>query len=115
MPTKQTLIGPGGRLFAEPAPGKDEASFRVSNTSSQYYNSPYYLVHKSQVQPIPPARKNAPMHLDLGDFVGPQIIQNIESAGKISFHSVADTAAPKVNPHQPPAQPTSNHATLSDP
>src|SRR5713101_5143476 len=101
MPTKPNLIGPGGRLFAEPAPGKDEASFRVSNTSSQYYNSPYYLVHKSQVQPIPPARKNAPMHLDLGDFVGPQIIQNIESAAK-------------VNRQQPAGQAIANEAKVSD-
>src|SRR5258708_7627730 len=114
MQTKPNLIGPGGRLFAEPAPGKDEASFRVSNTSSQYYNSPYYLVHKSQVQPIPPARKNAPMHLDLGDFVGPQIIQNIESAGKISFHSVGDTGAAKVNRQQTAGQAIANEAKVSD-
>jgi hypothetical protein len=114
MPTKPNLIGPGGRLFAEPIPGTDEASFRVSNTSSQYYNSPYYLMHKSQVQPIPPARKNAPMHLNLADFVGPQIIQNIANAGKISFHSVGDTGAAKVNRQQTAGQAIANEAKVSD-
>src|SRR5260370_194044 len=114
MPTKPNLIGPGGRLFAEPIPGKDEASFRVSNTSSQYYNSPYYLVHKREVEPIAPARKNAPMHLDLGDFVGPQIIQNIASAGKISFHYVGDTGAAKVNRQQTAGQAIANEAKVSD-
>ena len=39
------LVGAGGRLFANPAPGVDETSFQVDNTSSAYYNSPYYLQH----------------------------------------------------------------------
>jgi len=114
MPTKPNLIGPGGRLFAEPEPGKDEASFRVDNTSAAYYSSPYYLLHKSQVQPIPPARKNAPMYLDLADFAGPEIVQNIENAGKINFHAVGDTGAAKVNRQQTAGQAIANEAKVSD-
>ena len=50
----KTLIGPGGRLYADPAPGPDEIKFMEYNNSAAYYNSPYYLAHKSEVQPIPP-------------------------------------------------------------
>ena len=63
------LRGSVGRLFADPQPGPDETSFHVDNTSAQYYNSPYYLLHKDQLQPIPPPRTSPP-RLDLGDVLG---------------------------------------------
>jgi hypothetical protein len=100
MATSSKLIGPGGRLFAEVQPGSDETSFRLDNTSSQYYSSPYYKLHKAQVQPIPPPRKNAPLQLKLDDFVGAEIISAIERAGSIAFHAVGDTGAAKVNRQQ---------------
>lgn len=97
---KQNLVGPGGRLFAEPQPGADETKFRQDNTSSQYYNSPYFLAHKNQVQPIPPPRKGVPVHLDLADFIPAEVAAAIATAKKISFHAVGDTGAAKVSRSQ---------------
>jgi hypothetical protein len=114
MPATPNLTGPGGRLFAEPKPGSDEATFRVDNTSAAYYNSPYYLLHKNQVQPIPPPRKNAPMQLDLADFLGPELIAAIERAGQISFHAVGDTGAAKVNKQQTVQRAIQNEASVAD-
>jgi len=101
-------------LFAETEPGRDEASFRVDNTSAAYYNSPYYALHKNQVQPIPPPRKNVPSQLTLDDFVGPEIIAAIQRAGKISFHAVGDTGAAKVNHQQTVARAIANEAEVAD-
>jgi hypothetical protein len=100
MTTSSNLIGPNGRLFAERQPGKDAVTFRVDNTSEAYYNSPYYVQHKNDVQAIPPPRKNVPMQLQLADFTGPEIITAIQRAGKITFHAVGDTGAAKVNHEQ---------------
>jgi hypothetical protein len=52
MPVKVNLVGPHGQLYADPKPSPDENAFQVDNTSEAYYNSPYYLLHKSQVEPI---------------------------------------------------------------
>ena len=52
QPRSSSLTGPLGRLYAEPKPTPDESVFQVNNTSEQYYQSPYYLLHKSQVQAI---------------------------------------------------------------
>ena len=110
MSTK--LIGPGGRLYADPAPGPDEVKFMQDNTSSAYYNSPYYLAHKSQVQPIPPRQSNLPMNLS--DFLPPQVITSINTARKISFHSVGDTGAAKVNRSQTAATAIGHEAAVAD-
>ncbi len=114
MPVKPKLIGPGGQLYGEPQPSSDETSFRVNNTSSAYYNSPYYLLHKSQVQPIPLPRTGATLQLKLDDFVGPQMIAAIQSAGKIAFHSVGDTGAAKVDQQQTAAMALANQANVAD-
>jgi calcineurin-like phosphoesterase family protein len=114
MPTTQNLTGPGGRLFAEQKPGADEATFRVDNTSEAYYNSPYYLLHKNQVQPIPPPRKNAPLQLNLADFLGSELIAAIERAGQITFHAVGDTGAAKVNHQQTVQRAIENEASVAD-
>jgi hypothetical protein len=114
MPMNQNLLGPQGRLFAEPQPGRDEASFRVDNTSAAYYQSPYYTLHKSQVQPIPPPRKNAPLQMNLADFVGPEIVAAIQKAGKIAFHAVGDTGAAKVNRQQTVASAIANEGAVAD-
>ena len=47
------LRGAEGRLFADPEPTPDETSFQVDNTSKQYYDSPYYKLHKNDLQPVP--------------------------------------------------------------
>jgi hypothetical protein len=65
----QNLIGEQGRLFGEPRPSPDEASFQVDNTSVQYFKSPYYLLHKDQLQAVP-APRIAPPRMDLGDVLG---------------------------------------------
>jgi hypothetical protein len=96
MPTK--LIGPKGQMYADPKPTPDEISFRVDNTSSNYYNSPYYLQHKDQVQRIPQARDTNP--LNLADYVSADILGAIAKSGKTIFHSVGDTGAAKVSRSQ---------------
>ncbi len=114
MPTTQNLVGPQGQLFAEPQPGRDEASFRVDNTSRAYFNSPYYTLHKSQVQPIPAPRKNVPSHIDLGEFIGPKSIQAIINSQRITFHAVGDTGAAKVNAQQTAERAIANEAAVAD-
>ena len=100
MPNSLTtnMIGPQGQLYADPVPTPDEVSFRIDNTSSQYYNSPYYKAHENQVQRIPVARNQTP--LNLSDFVTSDIMNAINAAGKIVFHSVGDTGAAKVSRSQ---------------
>jgi hypothetical protein len=90
MATKANLVGPKRQLYADPQPSPDEVTFKQDNTSAAYYNSPYYLAHKSQVQPIPPRRNNLP--LDLADFLPADILTAIKGANRISFHAVGDTA-----------------------
>src|ERR1700683_3893499 len=114
MARKPNLVGPGGRLFADPQPGKDEVSFRVDNTSAAYYNSPYYQLHKNDLQQVPPPRKNVPMQLQLADFAGPAIISAIQQARKITFHSVGDTGAAKVNREQTVRRAIENEAEVAD-
>ncbi len=114
MTTSSNLIGPNGRLFAERQPGKDAVTFRVDNTSEAYYNSPYYVQHKNDVQPIPPPRKNVPTQLQLADFTGPEIITAIQRAGKITFHAVGDTGAAKVNHQQTVERALANEEEVAD-
>src|SRR5580700_2775549 len=114
MAMKPNLLGPGGRLFAEQQPGKDEVSFRVDNTSEAYYNSPYYELHKNDLQQIPAPRKNVSMQLQLADFTGPAIISAIQQAGKITFHSVGDTGAAKVNREQTVERALQNEEEVAD-
>src|ERR1700683_2149099 len=114
MTTSSNLIGPNGRLFAERQPGKDAVTFRVDNTSEAYYNSPYYVQHKNDVQAIPPPHKNVPMQLQLADFTGPEIITAIQRAGKITFHAVGDTGAAKVNHQQTVERALQNEEEVAD-
>ncbi len=113
MPTKN-LVGPGGRLFADPQPGPDETGFRQDNTSSQYYNSPYYLAHQKQVQSIPTPRPGVPPYLNLSDFVPADLIDAINAAGEISFHAVGDTGAAKVSRSQSAATALGHEARVAD-
>jgi len=93
--TRARLAGPGTRLYAEPKPSPDETSFQIDNTSSQYYNSPYYLAHKDQVQPVPGPQSSGPPYLDLQDFIPSEVLDAIHATKKITFHAVGDTGAAK--------------------
>ena len=108
----ENLVGPGGRVYADPKPGVDEVKFREDNTSSAYYSSTFYLANKNQVQRIPPRRNDLP--LNLPDFLPPDIIAAIESAGKISFHAVGDTGAAKVNRSQTALTAIGHEAAVAD-
>lgn len=96
------MSGPGGRLYADPQPGPDEVQFREDNTSDAYYSSPYFLAHQNQVQKIPARHSNLPVNLS--DFLPANILGAIQKAGQITFHSVGDTGAAKVNRAQTVAQ-----------
>ena len=85
-------IGKGGRLFAEPKPSPDATSFQTNNTSSEYFNSPYYLQHKNQIQPIPKPLIDPP-RMNLADVLQDPDIQAIQSANQITLHVVGDTGA----------------------
>ncbi len=89
------IIGKDGRLFAEQKPGPDVTTFRVDNTSDQYYHSLYYLQHKDQVLPIPKPVIDPP-RLNMADILGGSLTQAIQDAKRIVFHSVGDTGATKV-------------------
>jgi hypothetical protein len=112
MPTN--ITGPNGQLYADPKPSPDENAFQVNNTSAQYYNSPYYKLHKNQVQPIPPATTGVPPYLNLADFIPQQLLNAIQTAGNIVFHVVGDTGAAKVNARQTAAVAIGNEAGVAD-
>src|SRR5215470_6523543 len=106
------LIGPSGRLYADPQPGPDETTFRQPNNSADYYNSPYYLAHKNQVQAVPPSRH--PRYINYEDFVPSEVTKAITNAGKIAFHAVGDTGAAKVNRTQSVATALAHQAAVAD-
>ena len=108
----KNLIGPGGRLFADPAPGPDETKFMEDNNSAAYYSSPYYATHKSQVQPIPPRRSNNSMNL--ADYAQTDVMTAIGQAKKIIFHAVGDTGAAKVTRSQTAATAIGHEAAVAD-
>ena len=112
--TKANLQGPGDRLYAEPKPSPDETSFQVDNVSSQYYNSPYYLAHKNQVQTIPKPQPGVAANLDLKDFVPQEVLDAITATGKITFHAVGDTGAAKVNRSQSAGTAIAHEAGVAD-
>src|SRR6202521_1022059 len=110
----QRLMGPKGQFYADPKPSPDETSFRQDNNSSAYYNSPYYLLHKSQVQPIPQVRQNAAPNIDLADYIPKDVADAIAQAGKISFHAVGDTGAAKVSRSQTAATAIGHETAVAD-
>lgn len=94
MSRPSKFIGAGGRLFGETHPGADETAFQVDNTSEAYYRSPYYLLHKNQLQPVPSPRVNPP-RINLAEVAGDAFTNDIAQSGKIVFHAVGDTGAAK--------------------
>lgn len=109
----QKLAGAGGRLFADPQPSPDETSFMVDNTSSAYYQSPYYKLHKNDLQLVPVPRVAQP-RVDLADVLGADFLAPIVAANKIVFHAVGDTGAAKVNAFQTAQQAIANEASVAE-
>jgi 3',5'-cyclic AMP phosphodiesterase CpdA len=107
------LSGVGGRLFADPHPASGETSFQVDNTSSAYYKSVYYKLHKNDLQPVPQPRTAEP-RIDLGDVLGAAFLAPTVAAKKLSFHAVGDSGAAKVNSFQSAAQALENEASVAD-
>ena len=107
------LGGAGGRLFADPQPSPDEVSFQVDNTSAAYYQSPYYTLHKNDLQPVPKPRTPQPQ-VDLADVLDTATLAPITAAKKLSFHAVGDTGAAKVNAFQSAAQAIEHEASVAD-
>ena len=115
-PVAPKPVGPAagnGRLYANPRPGKDETTFQVDNTSSAYYNSPYYLLHQNQLQPVPAPSTPQPV-LDLADVVGAAAQAAIVAANTISFHAVGDTGAAKVSATQTAATALAQQGSVAD-
>lgn len=110
----QRMTGPKGQFYADPKPSPDETSFRQDNNSSAYYNSQYYLLHKSQVQPIPQVRQNAAANIDLADYLPTDIADAIDQAGRITFHAVGDTGAAKVSRSQTAGTAIQHEAGVAD-
>jgi len=108
------MTGPQGQFYADPKPSPDEGSFRQDNNSAAYYQSQYYLLHKSQVQPIPQVRQNAAPNIDLANYIPTDIADAIAQAGKITFHAVGDTGAAKVNRAQTAATAIQHEAGVAD-
>ena len=104
---QNNLLGLHGRLFADPQPGPDATEFHVDNTSAEYYRSPYYLRHKDQLEPVP-TPSTSPPRLSLDQVLDTDILDPIQAARRITFHSVGDTGAAKVTAFQTaaPVSPT---------
>jgi Calcineurin-like phosphoesterase len=107
------LYGSQDRLFAEVQPTADETQFQLDNTSAQYYDSPYYLLHKDLLQPVP-APRTSPPRMELADVLGSDKTDAIAAARKIVFHSVGDTGAAKVNHFQTAQQAIAHEAGVAD-
>jgi 3',5'-cyclic AMP phosphodiesterase CpdA len=107
------LRGAQGRLFADPAPTPDETSFQVDNTSVQYYDSPYYLLHRNDLQAVPKPSSPEP-RLDLADVLPAQAVAAIAAAKKLVFHAVGDTGAAKVDHNQSVRQAIAHEASVAD-
>ena len=100
-PWTRNLRGPGGQLFGDPTPGPDETAFQVDNTSTEYYDSPYYTQHENDVEAVPMGPPKAPLNLQ--DIVGADFLAPIVAGGKISFHVVGDTGASQTTEIAPEA------------
>jgi len=107
------LVGKDERLFAEVQPSPDETAFMIENTSSAYYDSPYFKKHAEDVQPVP-APRTSPPRLELADVLGPDLLKPIIDAKRLSFHAVGDTGAAKVNRSQKMATAISHEAGVAD-
>ncbi len=106
------IVGPAGQLYADPQPSPDETTFRVDNNSAEYYQSAYYLAHKTQVQKIPP--RHATTALQLNNFLPANVVAAIQKAKEIQFHAAGDTGAAKVSRSQTALTAIQHEAHVAD-
>jgi hypothetical protein len=85
------LLPSNGNMYAEQIPDSKDFAYTGRNLSLRYYLSPYYYRHKDSVVPLPKPNPHTPLNIPLAPFVGSKIIEAIENAGEIVFHSVGDT------------------------
>jgi Calcineurin-like phosphoesterase len=67
----------------------DLAPDNFSSFSKQEISADTAAKGVEQLEPIPPARSTTPM--ELSSVIGGGLVQNIQNAGKITFHTVGDT------------------------
>jgi hypothetical protein len=79
----------GQYLFGEPKHVPGEVNFKDPNSDEWRYKQPGF---QELVQRIP-GPTSSPPQMNLEDIIGKEIIQKIETAGRIVFHSVGDTGA----------------------
>lgn len=108
------IVGPGGRLFADPEPGPDETTFRTDNNSNDYYQSVYFKAYENQVQPIPQPRKGAKLQMSLEDYLPAEVVKAIKDSGRISFHMTGDTGAAKTSRSQTAATAIEHESAVAD-
>ncbi|MFY9892848.1 MAG: metallophosphoesterase [Xanthobacteraceae bacterium] len=73
------------RAFGDPNLTPDN----FSSFSKQEISADAAAKGLEQLEPIPPARSTTPM--DLSSVIGANLVQKIQNAGKITFHTVGDT------------------------
>jgi hypothetical protein len=112
-PAFQRLRGAEGRLFADPQPAPDETSFQVDNTSQAYYDSPYYKLHRDDLQPVPKPRVAEP-RVDLASVLGADALAPIVAAKQLTFHAVGDTGAAKDSSAQSAAVSLAHEGSVAD-
>ena len=76
---------PDGRAFGDP----DLTPDNFNSFSKQEISADAAAKGLEQLEAIPPVRSTAPM--DLSSVIGADPVQRIQSAGKITFHTVGDT------------------------
>jgi hypothetical protein len=84
-----------GFAFANPQPSPD--NYNEFNPQDVFADSKISTVPVTET--IPPPWKTPPV-MSLGDVLNPSAIQEIQSAGKIVFHSTGDTGGVKEPSHQ---------------
>jgi predicted phosphodiesterase len=85
-----------GFAFANPKPSPDNLN---TTDPKDAYADDAGIAASPVTEPIPPSWKQ-PEEMFLADVLGPQAVQQIQSAGQIVFHSIGDTGGIKVPTHQ---------------
>ena len=74
-----------GRAFGDP----DLTPDNFGSFSKQEISADSAAKGLEQLEPVPPARSTTPM--ELASVIGDDVVQKIQKAGKITFHTVGDT------------------------
>jgi hypothetical protein len=106
------LSGARGRLFADPQPAPGEIAFQVDNTSAAYYESPYYKLHRNDLQAVPAPRTAVP-RVDLADVLGATFLDDHSDSADQLSRGRRHRAA-KVDSFQTARQALENEANVAD-